>query len=88
MPTSFAKELEYEQDFGPHPIRAPSLGDSFDRGGIRQSAHAVRAPHRDTQLFVLCDVVDDASAAKEDALREEFTDATQLADLSERALDR
>ena len=88
MPAFFAKELEDEQDFGPHPIRTPFPCDALDFSCIGQSAHPIRTLDGETHLVVCGDVVDDARAPKENALREELTDAAQPADLGERALDR
>ncbi len=88
MAPPFAHELEDEQDLGPHPVRAPPISDPRDLGGIGQRAHAIRALDRETQLLVPRHVVDDAGAAKEDALREELADASECADLRQGALDR
>src|SRR5438874_1419289 len=70
MPAAFTMELEDEEDLGPHAIGPPLLGETLDGGGVGQLGHCVRALHGETHLFVLRDVVDDAGAAKEDALRE------------------
>jgi len=88
MATTFAKELQDEQHLGPHPKRAPSFGDPLDLSGIWRRAHAIRALHWETQLFVVRDVVDDAGSAKEDALREKRSDSAQPTDLRQGALDR
>jgi hypothetical protein len=69
--------LPDERDLGPHPKRPPPFGYSLNLGAIGQRAQAVRTLDSEPKLFVVRDVIDDARAAKEDALREELAYAAQ-----------